>query len=464
MLLSQERPEKKRRRSVLNRGQSAAKLAQSGPFHSLAQTHLPAVTTASTDASAAVIQQNLAQSDAPAAEFRQLTWAQQQDVFFQLPEPVREALANDMDVGQLRQFVRRLDPGEAADVLGLVDEKTRSAALQHLDDERRKKLEFLLEFSAESAAGLMDLDYITVDVNRTLGEVARRVRRHEDRTGRFPTIFVSEGDVLIGRLPAQALAFSDKTDGELRTYLEETPQVRYDAPDTEVVDVFRANPQSRVAVLDKENTIMGVIHASDLLRMIEEEAGETLYEFTGVAEEESVLDGPMAKVKSRYQWLILNLGTAFLAAAVVGLFEDTIAAFTLLAVYMPVVAGMGGNAGTQSMAVMVRGLALEQVSLSTGGRVIWNEMLAGAANGAITGLLVTAIAAVVNQSPLLGLVLGISMILNLVIAGFFGAVIPLILSRFVKDPATSATIFITTATDVLGFFIFLGLAKFILGI
>jgi magnesium transporter len=419
---------------------------------------------APTEVSSADIQQDLAQSDAPATGFRELTGTQQRDVFFHLPEPVREVLANDMDVAQLRQFVRRLDPDEAADVLGLVDEETRAAVLQHIDEERRKKLEFLLEFSAESAAGLMDLDYITVDVRRTIAEVAARVRRHEERTGRFPTIFVVDGDELVGRLPAPALAFSDVGGGDLREYVEETPYVRYDAPDTDVVDVFRANPESRVAVLDEENAIMGVIHASDLLRIIEEEAGETLYEFTGVAEEESVLDGPMAKVKSRYQWLILNLATAFLAASVVGLFEATIAAYTLLAVYMPVVAGMGGNAGTQSMAVTVRGLALGQVSLSTGGRVIWNEVVAGAANGAINGLLVAAIAAGVNQSPLLGLVLGISMILNLVIAGFFGALIPLILSRFGKDPATSATIFITTATDVLGFFIFLGLAKFVLGI
>ncbi len=416
------------------------------------------------DASLADIQQDLAQSDAPAAAFRQLKGVQQRDVFFHLPEFVREVLVSDMDVGQLRQFLARLDPDEAADVLGLLDEETRETVLEQLEADRRKKLEFLLEFSPESAAGLMDLDYITVDVHRTLNEVAQRVRRHEERTGRFPTIFVSDGDALVGRLPAPALAFAHEGGGPLRDYLEETPHVRYDAPDTDVVDVFRANPESRVAVLDEENTIMGVIHASDLLRIIEEEAGETLYEFTGVAEEESVLDGPVAKIRSRYQWLILNLGTAFLAAAVVGLFEATIAAFTLLAVYMPVVAGMGGNAGTQSMAVTVRGLALGQVSLSTGGRVIWNEVVAGAANGAITGLLVTAIAAGVNQSPLLGLVLGISMILNLVIAGFFGALIPLILSRFGKDPATSATIFITTATDVLGFFIFLGLAKFILGI
>jgi magnesium transporter len=146
----------------------------------------------------------------------------------------------------------------------------------------------------------------------------------------------------------------------------------------------------------------------------------------------------------------------------VGVFEDTIAAFTLLAVYMPVVAGMGGNAGTQSMAVTVRGLAYGQISLATGGRAVGNEIVAGAVNGAITGVLVAVIAAVFNRSPLLGVVLGVSMVLNLVIAGFFGTLIPLVLDRIGKDPATSATIFITTATDVLGFFIFLGLAQSVL--
>lgn len=409
-------------------------------------------------------QHDIAQSEDPAEAFRALPTAQQRDVFFQLPEALREAIVAALGPDEVRQFVRRLDPDEGTDVLGLLDDETRDQVLQTLGEERRKKLEFLLTFSAESAAGLMDLDYVTVDKDQSLDHVAQRVRRHEERTGRFPAIFVTDDEGLVGELPAPVLALAGEDVESIAAYVEETPSVRYDVPDTEVVGVFRAHPESRVAVLDEEGDILGIIHASDLLRIIEEEAGETLYEFTGVAEEESVLDGPFAKVKSRYAWLILNLATAFLAAAVVGLFEDTIAAFTLLAVYMPVVAGMGGNAGTQSMAVTVRGLALGQVSLATGARVVGNEVLAGAANGAITGVLVTAIAWTVNQSPLLGLVLGVSMILNLVIAGFFGAIIPLILDRFGIDPATSATIFITTATDVLGFFIFLGLAKVILGI
>ncbi|MFB6295938.1 MAG: magnesium transporter [Halobacteriales archaeon] len=403
----------------------------------------------------------IAASPAPATAFQELPRGRQREVFFQLPEAVQASLVADMDREGLREFVRRMDPDEVADVLGLAGEATREEVLRRLDEDRREKAAYLLEFSPESAAGLMHLDYVTVDVDHDPGTVARRVERHQDRTGRFPTVFVTEDDGLVGELPPQALAMPEDA-VDLREHVRETPAVRFDSPDSEVVEVFRANPESSVAVLDEDGSILGVIYAEDLLGIIEEAAGETLLEFTGVREEESVLDGPLSKVRSRYKWLIINLGTAFLAAGAVGFFEDTIAAFTLLAVYMPVVAGMGGNAGTQSMAVTVRGLAFGQISLATGSRAVLNEAVAGAVNGAITGVLVAVIAAVVNRSPLLGLVLGVSMVLNLVIAGFFGTIIPLVLDRIGKDPATSATIFITTATDVLGFFIFLGLARAVL--
>lgn len=414
--------------------------------------------------SSADIQQSIAAAPSPGEEFRRLSWQHQREVFFQLPESIQQAVVGDMDRHQLYRFVRRLDPDEATDVLGFATEKTQEAILRRLDDDRRTKIEFLLEFSPESAAGMMHLDYVTVESTRSFRDVTARVRRYENRTGRFPKIFVTRDGTLLGELPGQALAMTNADSEAITDYIHETPTVGFDSEQEEVLEVFRANPESTVAVLDEDETILGVIYAEDLLRLVEEEASNTLYEFTGVIEEESILDSPLAKVRNRYKWLIVNLGTAFLAAAVVGLFEDTIAAFTLLAVYMPVVAGMGGNAGTQSMAVTVRGLAFGQVSLSTGGRAVFNEILAGGANGAITGAIVAAIATVFNQSPLLGVVLGVSMVLNLVIAGFFGTIIPLVLDRLEIDPATSATIFITTATDVLGFFIFLGLARAILGI
>jgi len=411
------------------------------------------------------VQQAIATASSPAEPFVALPRGERRDVFFRLPESVRGTVVADMSNAQLAAFIDRLDPDEVTDVLGYADAATREELLATLAERRREKIDFLLSFDPESAAGLMDLDFVTVDADRRFPEVVERVRRFEDRTGRVPTIFVTDGDELLGRLPGAALSVADRETETITDYLEETPYVRYDREDEAVLEVFRQNRERTVAVLDDDDAVLGVIHADDMLTLLEESAGETLYEFTGVAEEESVLDGPAAKVRSRYKWLILNLGTAFLAAAVVGLFESTIAAIAVLAAYMPVVAGMGGNAGTQAMAVTVRGISLGQVSLATGSRVVVNEVIAGAVNGLITGVLVAVIAVAFSLAEfgvLLGAVIGVSMVANLVIAGFFGAIIPLALDRLGYDPATSATIFITTATDVLGFLVFLGLAQVVL--
>ena len=411
------------------------------------------------------VQEAISVSPEPSTPFTDLPQRKWRDLFFTLPEATRRLVVTDMNRSELEAFVDLLDPDEVTDVLGYADEGTREALLATLGSERREKIEFLLSFDPESAAGLMNLDFVTVDESRTFPNVTERVRRFEDRTGRVPTIFVTGDDELLGELPGVALSVADPETETVTDYLQETPHVRYDREDEEVLEVFKQNRERTVAVLDEDDDVLGVIHANDLLTMIEEARGETLYEFTGVAEEESVLDGPAEKVRRRYKWLILNLGTAFMAAAVVGLFESTIAAVAILAAYMPVVAGMGGNAGTQAMAVTVRGISMGQVSLKTGKRVVANEAIAGAVNGLITGALVAVIAIAFSLAEfgvLLGAVIGVSMVANLVIAGFFGAITPLILDRFGYDPATSATIFITTATDVLGFFVFLGLAQAVL--
>lgn len=412
--------------------------------------------------SIADIKKIIVNSKSPLEEFQRLSRNKKQRIFFQLPERTQQSLIEDMDQTQLDQFIKTLDPDEIADVLERTDEKIYTEVLKSLDEDRKENVEFLLEFNPESAAGLMNLDYVTVQVNRSLRDVEKRVQKHKNRTGRFPVIFVKEKEKLLGELPPEVLAISDRESIIVKEHIEETPTVAYDSPDTEVIDVFKENPESSVAVLNDQGRIMGVIYAEDLLHIIEDEIGETLYEFTGVDEKESVVDGPFLKVHNRYKWLLINLGTAFLAAGAVGFFEDTIAAFTLLAVYMPVVASLGGNAGIQSMAVTVRGLTYGHISLSTGKKAILNEVIAGTINGGLIGTLVGIIALVFNQNPILGFILGVSLILNLLIAGFFGTLIPLILDRIGKDPATSATIFITTTTDVLGFFIFLGLAKTIL--
>lgn len=409
--------------------------------------------------------EQIALSPDPSVPFLELPPDERRDLFVSLPESSRESLVAEMSRSELSTFVHRLDPDEAADVLGYAEETVREELLAALDADRRDAVEFLLSFDPESAAGLMDTDYVTVEADRTFAAVTDRVRRFEERTGRLPTVLVTADGSLLGELPGAALSVADRGTEAVTDYVEETPQVGYNRDETAVLDVFRTNRGRIVVVLDEDESVLGVVRADDVLALAEETAGEQLYEFTGVDDAESVLDSPVTKVRRRYRWLILNLGTAFLAAAVVGLFESTIATVAILAAYMPVVAGMGGNAGTQSMAVTVRGISLGQVSLATGRRVVRNEAAAGAVNGLLVGVLVAVIAVAFSLGEFglrLGAVIGVSMVANLVIAGFFGATTPLVLDRLGYDPATSATIFITTATDVLGFVVFLGLAQVVL--
>jgi magnesium transporter len=196
--------------------------------------------------------------------------------------------------------------------------------------------------------------------------------------------------------------------------------------------------------------------------LIEEHEASSLYDFAGISEEESVTDSAKRKVHNRYRWLVLNLGTAFLAAFTVSQFEDVLGRYVLLAAYMPIVAGMGGNAATQTLAVLVRGISLKQIELKTAWKTLRSELGASLVNGLVNGLLVAAIVIILNNNVQIAAVLAFAMVANLLVAAFFGTLVPLIMHKLGKDPAASATIFITTATDVLGFMVFLGLASMVL--
>jgi magnesium transporter len=226
--------------------------------------------------------------------------------------------------------------------------------------------------------------------------------------------------------------------------------------------MFTAHPHAKVAVLNDTGAVLGIIYSDDILKLMQDTEASTLYDFAGIRQEETVADSARFKIRNRYQWLVINLATAFLASFVVSQFEETLTAFVLLAVYMPIVAGMGGNAATQTLAVIVRGIALKQIELKTAWRTLRNELLASMANGIINGILVASVVIIVNGDVKIALILALAMVINLIVAAFFGTIVPLIMSKLGKDPAASATIFITTATDVLGFLAFLGLATIIL--
>ncbi len=375
-----------------------------------------------------------------------------------LPNEVSKELLSNLSI---QSIVHHLDPDEATDILQSLEEEKRELILQSIEEDKRNKITFLLGFDEDTAAGYMDLNYLLVDPETTFQVVHRKIREFQNERKRFPVIFVNEdGDVK--ELPLSVILEKKSSKEEIKPYLKDIPQINFEMDKTEVLNNFLDNLEVKTTVLDEKNEVIGFIRSEDALKIAKDQQAENLIEFAGIKEEESVLDSAFTKVKYRYKWLIINLGTSFLAASIVGLFQQTISAFVLLAVYMPIVAGMGGNAGTQTLAVVVRGLVLDQIEFETAKKVITNEAIAGLINGAINGVLIALIATYWNQSPLLGAVLGVSMTINLAIAGFFGAITPIFLEKIGQDPATSATIFITTATDVLGFFVFLGLATLIL--
>jgi magnesium transporter len=308
---------------------------------------------------------------------------------------------------------------------------------------------------------MMSLNYLIVSKDDTLNQVLKHVKKHENKTGKFPEILVEYEDALLGEIKGHTLALNKRID-KVKNHIAHVNTLKFDADKKEVLNTFKKHKHDKVVVVDEKNRVLGIIYSDDILSLIHEESSKHIYSLSGVDEEESIRDGPFKKVKNRASWLIIHLLTSFVAVFVISFFESTIESLVLLAFYMPVVAGMGGNAGTQTMAVVIRGLALKQIELKKSSKIILNEIFAGGLNGIINGVIVALVALLWNKNPLLGLVLFLAMVVNLVLAGLFGAITPLILNYFGKDPASSSVTFITAATDIFGFFVFLGLATILL--
>lgn len=395
------------------------------------------------------------------ANFRQLPVGRQGIELLALEITERPPILKRLSDEYVLLLLKHVDPDEVSEILRSIPPRRRNALVRQLSVELKGKVERLLSFQPHQAAGMMDLNYVQVSRDATYQDVSEDLKRHERLTGKFPVILVVDDGLLAGELHGHDLVLRKPSD-RIAKDVKAVATARFDLPEREVLRMFKRHPHTRIVVLDADESILGLVFTDDILRAIHAQETHSLYDFAGVSQEEDVHDPVSRKVRSRWLWLIINLGTAFLAAATVGLFSETIEKTVLLAAYMPIVAGMGGNAATQTLAVMVRGLSMKEVALATGARVILNEIGAGLVNGLVNGVIVATIATVFNQSPMLGVVTGVAMTFNLMVAGCFGALVPMIMQRLGKDPATSATIFITTCTDVLGFFVFLGLASVLL--
>lgn len=356
------------------------------------------------------------------------------------------------------------DNSDIVDILQIFSMSRQKEILEKLHQGRRPFIEKLLNYEPNTAGGLMDFNFIIISRNLSFDEVRREMEEYEKNHKQIPSVII-EGDnkKITGYIPIQKLIFppnaSFKMDiDKLKRPLNLVMDKEYD---TEIIKNIEAGEQI-LGVINADNDFLGVIKIEDLAKVSLRETTENIYGFAGVKKEEDVFDSPFVSINLRSRWLLVNLLTAFLAAAVVSVFQDTISKFVLLAAYMPVVAGMGGNAGTQTLAVTVRGIALGDIKLQNSFFILKKEILTSIGNGFIVGLAASGIAIFLNSNPMLGAVLFSALVINLIIAGFFGAIIPLLLKFFKIDPALAASVFVTTATDVFGFLTFLGLAKIFL--
>lgn len=396
------------------------------------------------------------------------------DLFRELPLPIRSAVfaRSSMRIQQSLllgiprkeaiELLDHLDPRRVSRTLAcLPNARTRRYFILHLKRAQREKTEHFLSFHPKATITLIHFNYVLLSEDDTVGDAASAIEEYWKDTGRFPEVLLHCNGALSGEVPLATLV-RESNKNRLSAYRLKVKTIPYQASKRDIIDTFVDTPHRKAVVLDTDGSVIGLVYSDDVLDLLGNGDNSSLYTFAGVEESERPFDSVGSKVRRRWKWLVINLATAFLAAGVVSYFRDIIATLVLLAVYLPVVSGMGGNAATQTLVVMARGIAIGEIDLKNSLPALWREIGAGAINGIINGVLVMLIAVFWNHNPLFGLVVALAMVVNLMIAGLFGTIIPLILRAMGKDPATAATIFITTATDVFGFLAFLGLASLIL--
>lgn len=319
-----------------------------------------------------------------------------------------------------------------------------------------REIKDFLNYQPGTAGFLMETNVITFDADNEVTNVLNRLRKLGDRKIAVIYITNDEGQ-LLGKIPLQHIAISQPTD-KLHSLMELSPSVNAMAAREEVLEIIEKERLLQIPVTDINNNLLGVIRNEALLSATKKEITENLQAMFGAGREEQALSKVSFAVRKRLPWLQVNLATAFMASLVVGFFEDTIAQITILAVFLPVVAGQSGNTGSQALAVTMRGLALKEIRISQWFRVARKEIMVGFINGIAVALTTGIIVYFWASSLGIAIVIGISMVLSMIIAGFAGAVIPMLLKAIGQDPATSSSIVLTTVTDICGFMSFLGLA------
>ncbi|HET6436170.1 MAG TPA: magnesium transporter [Xanthomonadaceae bacterium] len=385
------------------------------------------------------------------------------EVLLHVGDEVREGLIADMDPDEIVAAVEDLDIDDLADLVEDLPDTVLDEVLKSMDRDNRERLEQVLSYDEDTAGRLMNPDVVTVRADTTVDVVLRYLRLRGELPDHTDHLYVvSRRHQYLGRIALQALLTSEPNTPVNQLMDDEQPAIRVEETEGSVARQFSDHDWISAPVVDESNILLGRITIDDVVDIIREQAEHQALGAAGLDEEEDLFSPVWRAMRRRLIWLSINLATAFLAAKVVGEFEGTIEQLVALAVLMPIVAGMGGNAGTQVLALMVRGLALGQVGASNIRTLLWKEVRVALLNGLALGLVLAAIVLVWFHNIGLSLVIATALTLNLLFAALAGVLVPVTIKRFGYDPALASSIFLTTVTDVMGFFTFLGLATLLL--
>jgi magnesium transporter len=381
----------------------------------------------------------------------------------ELDDDIRDDVLEVLPTEELAAAVEELDSDDAVHLLEDLDQQRQAEVLERVGESERAAVELGLQYADETAGRLMQRDFLSVPPYWTVGQTLDHLKSTIDLPDMFFEIFVADPSFhAIGTIPVSRLLRADPAVlvGEIMNTRQTL--IPTDMDEEEVAYLFNQYHLISAAVVDEDNRIVGMITVDDIVDVVRETASEDMLALGGVKEEEGLSDSVITTTRSRFSWLVVNLLTAISASIVIAFFHETIERAVALAVLMPIVASMGGNAGTQTLTVAIRALATKDLTPTNAARIVVREVLVGGLNGVIFALLMGVIGGFWFNDLIIGVVLGLAMIINLLFAGFAGIMVPLGLEKAGIDPAVASSVFVTTITDIVGFFVFLGLATLVL--
>ena len=382
------------------------------------------------------------------------------EVFIELNESIQAEIIKYLSSEAIVSILKNLESDNAIKILENLDEKNKNLVLNSLPPKDRFVLQESLSYPEDTAARLMQREFTAIPSNWSVGQTIDYLRENKDLPEEFLEIFIVDNEFKpIGTVPSSKVLRTSRDTKMQSIMLETQLSIPVDMDQEEVGHLFENYNLNSACVVDKSNKLVGMITSDDVLTVLKEEAEEDALRLAGVGDEE-ITDGVFKKTKRRFNWLLLNLFTAFIATWVIYMYEDAIKEMVLLAVLMPIVASMGGNAGMQTLAVTIRALATKELSAGNFSKIVTKEFIIGILNGIIFAVITGAIVQLWLDQINLSILIAVAMILNMIVAGLFGILVPVALKRMKIDPAVASSVFVTTITDVVGFLSFLGIGAY----